>query len=954
MRKFCYSLLFLLLMAIPTASFGQANAVDAAVNGYVLDPSRRPISGAHITLTNVATGIAQEATTDGQGYYRFPLVPVGTYRLDTVANGFETNTLGGIVLRVGQEARLDIPLVVGSIAQTVQVQADSAILDTGTSTVGAVLDQKETENLPLLSRQAYNFLLLSPGVIGMPTSTFSTTQFTFGGTERSQWNLDGLDDTQHGGNRQIRLIIVTPEAIAQTQTLSNGYSAEFGRAAGGQVNVVLKSGTNQFHGSALGQWRPTDLQAIPTLATAQPSRSWNDVAFTLGGPIIKDRLFFFGQFENNPYTLPNIIPITPANASLLGLTSDEIGTAPFGETYRTLVGKVNYKLNEKNSGYVRYARFTNHQPNNGGGLSIIDRGSRYLDHQNGGGIQFATILSNSMLNELRVGTIQRDTADYPVVNSSPAGSVLINITSVANIGFSPLTTTTTTERSTAVLDNLTWTRGRHPFKFGGEFDHELFSNISATAPTFTFSGLAAVNGHPAVSALDQYLDTVASEVNPATGLPYTYTNLTSYSGNPEVRIAFNFVNGFAQDEIRLTQNLIVNAGARYEVILFPTFDPLAPYPLSRSVPNDYSDIAPRLGLTWSPFGDRKTVVHAAYGMYYDVPGLSTFYNAAQVNGHRLLSYLVTGTTAGAPTFPNVPQFNGGTFEVPPSITAFDQSFHNTYQHQANLQVQRDLGNNFQLTVGYQFAAMRHGLYYTDTNLTETGQKLADGRPIFAGTAHRPNPNFGAINLIVSGATTNFNGGFLTLEKRLSNGLEFTANYMYSHALANNLGEGGAGEDPTNIHRDYGNADDNIGHNFVFQGLYQPHLTNDSLHWLNGFEVSTIAYLNSGFPINVIAGTDLNNDGVVNDRPVFENRNSYTGRGFQQVSAQVKRYFTIRERYQLAAFMGAENLLNTNNLNCSTTSGCSGAVINTQNSSDLFREIAAGTSRNVQLGFSVKF
>ncbi len=103
-----------------------------------------------------------------------------------------------------------------------------------------------------------------------------------------------------------------------------------------------------------------------------------------------------------------------------------------------------------------------------------------------------------------------------------------------------------------------------------------------------------------------------------------------------MRIAFNFVNGFAQDEIRLTQNLIVNAGARYEVILFPTFDPLAPYPLSRSVPNDYSDIAPRLGLTWSPFGDRKTVVHAAYGMYYDVPGLSTFYNAAQVNGHRLL------------------------------------------------------------------------------------------------------------------------------------------------------------------------------------------------------------------------------------------------------------------------------------------------------------------------------
>jgi hypothetical protein len=505
-----------------------------------------------------------------------------------------------------------------------------------------------------------------------------------------------------------------------------------------------------------------------------------------------------------------------------------------------------------------------------------------------------------------------------------------------------------------VVDNLTWTRGRNTFKFGGEFDHELFANLSSTAPTFTFSGLAALNSRPAVSALNQYLDTVASAIDPATGLPFTYTSLTAYSGNPKIRIAFNFVNGFAQDEIRMTPNLVVNAGVRYEVILFPTFDALAPYPLSRSVPNDYSDFAPRLGLTWSPFGRRNTVVHAAYGMYYDIPGLSTFYSAAQVNGHRLLSYLVTGNTAGAPVFPNVPQFNGTSFEVPPSITAFDQNFHNTYQHQANLQVQQDLGHNFQLTIGYQYAAERHGLYYTDINLTETGQTLADGRPIFAGTAHRPNPSFGAINLIRSGATTNFNGGFLTLQKRLSNGLEFTLNYMYSHALADNIGEGGSVSDPTNVHRNYGTADDNIGHNLVFQGLYQPTLSTPSLHWLNGFEISTITYANSGFPINVIAGTDLNNDGVVNDRPLFESRNSYTGRGFAQVSAQIKRYFNIGDRVHLAAFIGAENLLNTNNLNCNTTTGCTGAVINTANSSDLFRETAAGTARNVQLGFSAKF
>ncbi len=952
-RKLCF-LLVSLVPGIAASAFGQANAVDAAVNGYVLDPSKSAVTHAHITLTNTKTGIAQSTETDDQGYYRFPLVPVGTYRLDTDMSGFHHSTLQNITLNVGQEARLDVALDLGQESQTVEVEASASTLDTGSSTVGAVLDQKTIQNLPLLSRQVYNLLLLSPGVIGVPTSTFSTTQFAFGGTERSQWNLDGLDDTQHGGNRQIRLIIVTPEAVAQTQTLANGYSAEFGRAAGGQINVIMKSGTNQFHGSALGQWRPTDLQAIPTLETAQPNRSWNDEAFTLGGPIKKDRLFFFGQFENNPYTLPNAITITPANAAALGLASSEIGTAPFGETYRTLIGKVDYKLNARNTGYVRYARFTNHQPNTASGLQIVDLGFHYLDHQNGGGAQLATILSDNMLNEFRIGVNQRDTEDSPVVGNAAQGNALISISGVAQIGYSNLTTTATTERETAIVDNVTWTHGQHTVKFGAEYDHELFDNLSGTAPTFTFSGLAAQNGQAAIGPLNQYLGTIQGKINPATGQPLTYTYLTAYSGTPRIRTAFNFVNGFAQDELRVRPNLTINMGVRYEVILFPVFDKLAPYALSRSVPNDYRDIAPRIGFTWSPFHDQKTIVHGAYGMFYDVPGLATFYNAGLVNGHRLLNYEVSGTQAGAPAFPNVPSFNGGTFEVKPNITAFDPNFHNAYQHQANLQIERELPWNMHLTAGYMYAALIHGLYYADTNLKLSGQILADGRPVFDGVNNRPSTNFGAINLIHSGASSNFNGGFLTLQKHTSSGLEFTVNYMYSHALDDNIGEGGAISDPTNIHRDYGNADSDIRHNLVLQGVYQPVLKNPSLHWLNQFEVSSITYLNSGFPINVTAGTDLNNDGVLNDRPLFEHRNSYYGRGLSQVSMQVKRYVQIGKYVQGAAYIGAENLFNSNDLNCSTTTGCTGSVVSTANSSDLFRQTAAMTARNTQIGFNVKF
>lgn len=946
-------LLYLALLALPAASFAQANAADAALNGYILDASNGALPGAHAALTNTSTGIRQETTADNSGYFRFPLVRVGAYELSVSAAGFQTTTQKNIVLNVGQEARIDVTLKIGANVEAVEVDASPQIIDTGTSTIGAVLDHAQVENLPIVSRQVYNFLLFAPGVIGVPTSTFSTTQFAFGGNERSQWNLDGLDDTQHGGSRQIRLIIVTPEAVAQTQTLSSGYSAEFGRAAGGQINVLLKSGTNQFHGSALGQWRPKDLQAIPTLQTTQPDRSWNDEAFTLGGPILRNRLFFFGQYENNPYTLPSSITITKANAASLGIASNQIGTAPFGETYRTLVAKVDYTVNPKNSGFVQFVRFTNHQPNTASGLSIVDRGSRYTDHQNGGGVQLATILSPTLLNEVRAGTIQRDTENSAVA-SNCSNNVLINITSTANIGCSSLSTTTTTERSTTALDNMTWTRGHHTIKFGAEFDHELFATLSSTAPTFTFNGVAAADGYPAVSALQDYLNTVNGVTNPITGEPYTYATLVAYSGTPVIRTAFNFVNGFAQDEFRLNQHFAINYGARYEVILFPTFDAQAPYALSRSVPNDYRDIAPRVGFTWSPGKQGLTVIRGGFGLYYDIPGLSTFYSAGLVNGHRLLQYDVQGTASDAPVFPNVPDFSGSTHLVSPSITAFDQNFHNTYQQQANLQIERSITDKLKLTVGYQYAALRHGLYYADTNLTATGSTLADGRPTYDGTSKRPNSSYGAINLIHSGTTTNFNGGFISIQKMVSHGLEFSASYEYSHALDDNIGEGGSISDPSNIHRDYGNADSDVRHNFTLQGIYTTRFQQHDLRWFSGFEFSTMTFLNSGFHINEIAGTDLNNDGVTNDRPVGVARNSLPGRGLREVEGQVKRYFNIGDRWHIAAFMQTENALNNNNLNCSTTTGCTGAVTNAVNSSSFLSETSARTSRNMQFGASLRF
>ncbi len=209
-------------------------------------------------------------------------------------------------------------------------------------------------------------------------------------------------------------------------------------------------------------------------------------------------------------------------------------------------------------------------------------------------------------------------------------------------------------------------------------------------------------------------------------------------------------------------------------------------------------------------------------------------------------------------------------------------------------------------------------------------------------------------MVHSGASTNFNGLFVNLTRRLNHGVEFGVNYTFSHALANNIGEGGAGEDPTNLSRDYGNADDDARHNLVLQGILEPQISGDKFKWINGFEFTSTYFYNSGFPINEVSGTDLNKDGILNDRPLFVARNSFRGPGLSEVDAQLMRNFNFVERYHLSVFGAAENLMNSSNANCNTSSGCTGAVVHTAGASDFGRVISARTARNVQVGLKFNF
>jgi hypothetical protein len=350
--------------------------------------------------------------------------------------------------------------------------------------------------------------------------------------------------------------------------------------------------------------------------------------------------------------------------------------------------------------------------------------------------------------------------------------------------------------------------------------------------------------------------------------------------------------------------------------------------------------------------DSKTVLRAAYGLFYDVPPLSIFYTAAQVNGDRFLSYQVAGGTPNAPVFPDIPAAGLSSQIVPPSINAFASSYHNTYQEQANVQVQRELGWNWIMTAGYNLALQRHGLYSNNINLGAPTGYLADGRPVFGGT--RLNPQFNQINLIKSGGNTNYNAMFVNLKRTLSKGVLVNVNWTWSHARANTLGEGGAPEDPANLARDYGNADNDTRHYLVGQALYEPRFTPPGLRWMNGFEFSSTMLYNSAYPINVTAGTDLNKDGNLNDRPLYIARNSGRGPSILEVDGRLQRAFVIGERYRLIGSLETENLLNSTNPACSTSAGCTSAVVSTAGAPDFGRITGARTARNVQFGIKFTF
>ena len=926
LTKFVVS--FLVLSAVIAAGFisvsAQSQALNGQIEGVVTDSTGAAVAGATVTVRNLESGSERTMTTDNGGLFRFPLLPLGGYRVTIEAPNFKRLVREGVTLTTGQVATINVSMEAGGLSETVTVNLDSPIADAGKIDVGRVMNLRETQNLPLVSRNPYNYALLQSNVTGRPNIEFGVPRINANGyTRRTNYQLDGNSNTQadRGG---IRLMPISDTFISEVQLVTNGFAAEFGGTPGLIMNAVTPSGTNGLHGSASYRFRRTAMSSRPfNLAptAVKPETKVDNITGAVGGPIIKDRWHFYAGYEWVNRDLggepQRTITISDANKAALiaaGVPASAFPTAiPTAQKVNFFIIRTDAQINNANRLSVRFNYFKNLSPDNiGGGVNTLQRSIDFDDKSYSIGAQLASVIRPTILNEFRFQYAKRDSRNVANANSGTGPSIVI--TGIANFGapenddtIAPL------ETMTQFQDNLSWQIGDHGIKFGGginRIDDTRRSNVFAR---YTFPSIQA------------YLD-AKNGVNVR-----SYTNYVEAFGNPDIEYKSTFYNLFAQDDWRVTRRLKFNFGVRYDLYDIPKANAASPFSASQKFKVDKNNFAPRFGIVYGlREGKRPTVIRASAGLYYDTVYLDFYLRALQNNGSpSYFNFTFAPATAGSPAFPTtLGSLPAGTALPVQSIETIAPDFQNMYATHANFQIEQALMADLSLTAGYIHSSGRHIPLYRNINRINPTGTLADGRPIYSNTVNattRLDPRFNNILLAESVGNSTYNAFTLQLNKRFSKGYQFSVNYTLSKgeddAPEQNLVATQVGnlvvQDPSNRTRDFGPSLADQRHTFVmsFVGRPQFNFENKALKYLvNNNQFGVIATANSGERFNVVAATDINLDGFTgSDNPVGIGRNSGVTPKQFNVDLRYSRFFNFTERFKLEAFGEFLNLFNINSI-----------------------------------------
>jgi hypothetical protein len=901
-----------------TGLWAQGQGLDGVIEGVVLSADGQAVSSANVRALNTGTGLQFSTIADAAGRYRFPLVPTGNYTLTVEQAGFARLNRENVVVGSGQTARADLRLQVANVNETVTVTEALPPVEVSRTVQSNTIEEQVVRSLPTIGRSIMDFFVMQPGVNARPLSTggsgTGTATTVYGGLGMRQMNVDGVTNQLQGGARNI---VISQEAVAEFQTVTH-FSAEFGRVAGGLQNAFTRSGTNEWHGSGYLFARHRELSARPKLLSPTaptPDFSRYNYGGTIGGPVKKDRMFMFHSYERWQQDLPGILTFNPANAQALGIPASSIGSA--NQTFRahTVTSRFDAQLNEKNRTSVRYNYYFDRESPIGSGLVTRETLRRFDEDPWGITAQNVTSISPTMVNELRFVYGSRGIQRGVLNPDAP----LINVAGVGQFNGWRDGETITREKGFQLINNFTYVTGRHSLKMGVDllpvWFRERTTNLNGE---FVFGGLPAVaNVRPAVSSLQQLLNTEAGLVDPATGLPYSYTRFTRSLGEEFFESRVINQGYFIQDDINLTQNLKVNLGLRYETFVRPQANPNPALAQTGNIPQDWNNFAPRLGVAWDPFGNAKSVIRAGYGIYYQTTVAETFNRFLRENGAAVLSLNVTPGQPGAPAFTRgpVPAITGA--QVRSDVRVFAPEFDNIANHSYFLTYEQQILPATALTVTYQGSRARNLPYAVNTNLVPSGNTLPDGRIQY--TNARQNTAFNNIFESRSLGQQNYHGLLVMLTRRYSRNLQFQAAWHYSRAEGNAFVDDFSGfgiftspSAPENPAFDSGLSDFNMPHRATFTGVYDMNydgLSGAARQLINGWQLSSRMILQNGFAFNATTGRDDNGDTIFNDRPLGIPYNNFRLPNYFTFDVRLARIFKVGEFGRMEFIAEGFNLAN---------------------------------------------
>ncbi|HMD35373.1 MAG TPA: TonB-dependent receptor [Vicinamibacterales bacterium] len=973
MRTFL-SALIAIALAMPAAA--QSTAANGAIEGTISDSSGGVLPGVTVTIVNAETGAERTVVTNDRGIYRAPLLPLGMYTVSAELQGFKKFEQKDIKLSVGQTQTVNAVLAVGTVSETITVSSsDLPSLETSRIDIGHTMSELEVHNLPLVARNPYNFALVQPGVTGYENVEFGVPRLAANGAAmRINYQIDGNTNTEKD-RAGLRLLPMSEVMIQEVKVITTGFAPEFGQTMGMVYNAVTPSGTNTYKGEASYLFRRRPFSAFPfffgcgsSTTTAncpaitapgdqKPETRVDTGTAVVGGPIVKNKLFFYAGWEQTRRDLSSTSLVTadPAIVAAVGVPAQP-AALPNVQTAKFAIGKGDYQINNNNRLTARWMRFHNDAPyNSGGGINTSQRATDFLDAMDSAAGQVVSSIGPNKLNEFRLQYAHRHQSS--IANSDSGTGPAVSITSTIGFG-APISGTGQgnagfdfKQNITQVVDNLTYIRSAHSYKFGFDWQHIYDERTNAPQFVYTFPTLAAYQQ-------------AASGVN-----KFSYTNMQQVLGNLSFNMSTNIFSAFVQDDWQVAPSLKVLYGVRYDLYNYPAGLPDAPLTQSQSFNVDRNNFGPRVGIAWSI--DPRTVLRASTGVMYDQPILGGYEQAIALSGapSRSASYTFTPAQVGAPAFPS--QISAGTLSLTPWTV--DPAFVVAHTWQSNAQVERAFAHDVTASAGFMYASGDALPVVGDVNLITGSATLADGRPIYSSAVNattRVDPRFNHINEVQSIGTSTFKAMTLSASKRFARGLSFNVQYVLGKGLDNTplptqltvQAEAGR-SDPSNLDRDLGPNPLDIRHSFNGNILYTSanNSSNAVIHrLLNGNEVGVLLQFNSGLPANEPARTDINNDGVTSDRPAFVARNALYMPARKNVDLRYTRWIPITGTVRAEIIAELKNVFNTEQLQSVTTTVTTDAAGNPTVPNPIpidayqFPNPSGFEQRKFQLGFKVRF